>query len=58
MLSGYGKRLTDDQMNRLMAKASSDNPLWLSVACEEIRRLDLQATIDTKIEQLPEGLLR
>ena len=58
MLSRYGKQLSERQMSKLMWKVSSDNPLWLSVACEEIRRLDESSQIDDKIAELPEGLLR
>ncbi|KAK7100982.1 hypothetical protein V1264_023836 [Littorina saxatilis] len=57
MLNRYGKQLTEEQMTKLLSKTSSDNPLWLSVACEEIRRLDEDSHIDSKIAELPEGLL-
>ena len=58
MLNRYGKQLTEAQMSQLLSKTSSDNPLWLSVACEEIRRVDESSHIDDKIAELPEGLLR
>ncbi|XP_076462217.1 TPR repeat-containing protein DDB_G0287407-like [Babylonia areolata] len=57
MLNRYGKQLNEDQMSKLMSKESSDNPLWLSVVCEELRRLDENSHIDDKISELPEGLL-
>lgn len=57
MLARYGKQLTDQQMAKLLKKESSDNPLWLSVACEEIRHLDDSSQIDEKISELHEGLL-
>lgn len=58
MLDKYGKRFSEEQMAKLLAKESSDNPLWLCVACEEIRHLDESVHIDEKIAELPEGLLR
>ncbi|XP_025109541.1 telomerase protein component 1-like [Pomacea canaliculata] len=57
MLDKYGKRFSEEQMAKLLAKESSDNPLWLCVACEEIRHLDESVHIDEKIAELPEGLL-
>ena len=58
MLRRYGKELREEQMDQLLSKSSSENPLWLSVACEELRRLDENSQIDEKIVELPEGLLR
>ena len=35
----YNKRLDDSQMRLLLSKDGSANPLWLSLACEELRKL-------------------
>lgn len=57
VLSCHGKQLSEEQMAKLIAKSSSDNPLWLSVVCEELRRLDQDMLLEGIIDQLPEGLL-
>ncbi|KAK6179484.1 hypothetical protein SNE40_011834 [Patella caerulea] len=57
ILKRYNKSLTERQLNRLLRKESSENPLWLTVACEEIRLVEKKDTVDDKIESLPDGLL-
>ena len=56
MLDGYHK-LNRNQLNKLVTKKMSENPLWLSVACEELRLLSDQKKILDRIETLPDGLL-
>ncbi|KAJ8306173.1 hypothetical protein KUTeg_016718 [Tegillarca granosa] len=58
MLKKYGKTLSPNQMNQLLDKKSSENPLWLCVSCEELQLLELEDEIDRKIRELPDGLLK
>ena len=57
MLGRYNKRLDAEQMTSLLSKTSSDNPLWLSIACEELRVFGQFRMISDKINQLADGLL-
>ncbi|XP_033737542.1 LOW QUALITY PROTEIN: nephrocystin-3-like [Pecten maximus] len=57
LLKKYNRCLSTSQLGRLMAKQTSENPLWLTVACEEIRLLDDLCDVDRKIAELPESLL-
>ncbi|XP_035690264.1 telomerase protein component 1-like [Branchiostoma floridae] len=57
MLDKYNKRLDQHQMNSLLSKESSDNPLWLSVACEELRVYGVFEKVSDKINSLADGLL-
>lgn len=57
VLQKYNKRLTEEQMTSLLAKRSSDNPLWLSIALEELRIFGLFKILTQKIQSLPDGLL-
>ncbi|CAH1244024.1 TEP1 [Branchiostoma lanceolatum] len=57
MLSKYNKRLDHGQMNSLLSKDSSANPLWLSIACEELRVYGVFEKVSKKIEGLADGLL-
>ena len=57
MLGRYNKRLDVDQMNSLLSKESSQNPLWLSIACEELRIFGQFRLISDKINQIADGLL-
>ncbi|XP_071495043.1 telomerase protein component 1-like [Diadema antillarum] len=57
MLGKYNKKLDEDQMASLLAKESSQNPLWLAVACEELRVFGLFAKVTDKINSLADGLL-
>lgn len=58
MLGRYRRSLSEGQVEKLLAKESSENPLWLSVACEEIRLIDDPSVIDTTIDNLADGLLK
>ena len=57
LLAKYGKRLDTDQMCILLDKESSINPLWLSIAVEELRVYGNFRKVSEKIEQLADGLL-
>ncbi|XP_074643679.1 TPR repeat-containing protein DDB_G0287407-like [Tubulanus polymorphus] len=57
MLSRYHRVLTLPQLTTLLRKQSSENPLWLSFACEELRLVEDTQDLTEKIESLPEGLL-
>ncbi|XP_064604560.1 TPR repeat-containing protein DDB_G0287407-like isoform X2 [Liolophura sinensis] len=57
MLGRYRRSLSESQVEKLLAKESSENPLWLSVACEEIRLIDDSSVIDSTIDNLADGLL-
>lgn len=57
LLGRYNKRLDEEQMTCLLSKQSSENPLWLSIACEELRVFGHYRQISDKINQLADGLL-
>ncbi|XP_077982009.1 telomerase protein component 1-like [Glandiceps talaboti] len=57
MLGKYNKRLDREQMNNLLSKESSQNPLWLAIACEELRVFGVFHKINDKINTLADGLL-
>ncbi|CAH1785089.1 unnamed protein product [Owenia fusiformis] len=57
MLGKYNKALDTGQMDSLLSKTSSDNPLWLSLACEELRVFGNFRKVSDKINQLRDGLL-
>ncbi|XP_038068590.1 telomerase protein component 1-like isoform X1 [Patiria miniata] len=56
-LGKYTKRLDAQQMASLLSKDSSQNPLWLSVACEELRVFGSFESLSDKINSLADGLL-
>ncbi|XP_072172518.1 telomerase protein component 1-like [Diadema setosum] len=56
MLGRYNKKLDEAQMATLLAKESSQNPLWLSVACEELRVYGHFEKLTDKINTLKDGL--
>jgi len=57
LLGRYNKRLDAEQMSSLLAKQSSENPLWLSIACEELRVFGQFRELSDKINHLADGLL-
>jgi len=57
LLGKYNKTLDDDQMTSLLSKSSSENPLWLSIACEELRVFGRFREVSDKINTLADGLL-
>ncbi|XP_072035865.1 TPR repeat-containing protein DDB_G0287407-like isoform X2 [Amphiura filiformis] len=56
-LGQYQKRLDQQQMSSLLSKDSSQNPLWLAIACEELRVYGDFSTVTDKINSLSDGLL-
>ena len=54
----YSKRLDKEQMVSLLSKESSQNPLWLSIACEELRLYGTFEKLNDKINKLADGLLK
>ena len=56
VMGRYNKSLDEIQMASLFQKASSNNPLWLTVACEQLRHLE-GPQMTTKIDTLQDGLL-
>ncbi|XP_070560674.1 TPR repeat-containing protein DDB_G0287407-like [Ptychodera flava] len=57
MLGLYNKKLDATQCQVLLAKESSQNPLWLSIACEELRVHGDFFKVTDKIKSLADGLL-
>ena len=57
MLGRFNKRLHPEQMDMMLAKESSDNPLWLSIACEELRVFGIFEKVTEMIEGLGDGIL-
>ena len=58
LLGRYNKQLDAEQMSSLLAKQSSENPLWLSIACEELRVFGQFRELSDKINHLADGLLK
>ncbi len=56
-LGKFNKKLDLDQMIGLLSKKSSENPLWLSIACEELRVYGEFRKMNDKINTLADGLL-
>ena len=54
----YNKRLDDNQLDTLVSKQGSSNPLWLTLACEELRVFGQFEELIDKIENLPDDLIR
>ena len=57
LLMKFGKLLDKNQMTTLLDKESSKNPLWLSIAVEELRVYGDFRKVQEKIESLCDGLL-
>ena len=55
-LARYNKRLDEVQMELLLSKESSDNPMWLSLATEELRVFGVFREVNNKITKIPDGL--
>lgn len=53
----YNKRLDDRQMSMLLEKEGSANPLWLTLACEELRVYGVFNLMDEKIASLSDDLI-
>ncbi|RDD44593.1 Telomerase protein component 1 [Trichoplax sp. H2] len=57
VLTKFNKRLDNTQMELLLSKKASANPLWLSIACEELRVFGLFSKVTEMIKGLADGLL-
>ena len=58
-LSQYGKRLSEageDQMSRLLQKQHASNPLYLRLACEELRIAFSFASLTQRLDALPDAI--
>ncbi|XP_068096733.1 telomerase protein component 1-like isoform X2 [Hyperolius riggenbachi] len=55
-LSRYRKKLSPEQLDQLVQKSSSTNPLWLSLACEELRVFGVFEMLTRKIMGLPDSV--
>ncbi|XP_063769466.1 telomerase protein component 1-like [Pseudophryne corroboree] len=55
-LSRYSKTLSSEQLHQLLQKSSSSNPLWLSLACEELRVFGVFEMLTKKIMGIPDTL--
>ncbi|XP_075066984.1 telomerase protein component 1-like [Mixophyes fleayi] len=55
-LSRYSKTLSSEQLHQLLHESSSSNPLWLSLACEELRVFGVFEMLTKKIVGLPDTL--
>ena len=52
----YNKRLDEAQMEALASRNEACNPLWLSLACEELRIFGEFERLTSKITNLPDNL--
>ena len=52
----YNKRLDEEQMEVLASRKEACNPLWLSLACEELRIFGEFERLTSKIRNLPDNL--
>ncbi|XP_059178256.1 TPR repeat-containing protein DDB_G0287407-like isoform X2 [Physella acuta] len=50
-------KLSSDQVKSLLGKPSSENPLWLTLACQELKLANGEEKISEKIDSLPDSLL-
>ncbi|CAL1546769.1 unnamed protein product [Lymnaea stagnalis] len=57
MFKNNHNKLTTHQMRCLLDKPSSENPLWLTLACQEIKLVEGEGQVSDKISQLPDSLL-
>ena len=58
ILKLYNKRLDNEQLQKLVDKDGSSNPLWLTLACEELRVYGNFERLSEKIESLPDDLIK
>ena len=57
LLTQADHSLGPDQINMLLSKASSDNPLWLTIACKELSVTPDPTQHLQCIQDLPDALL-
>ena len=55
-LERYNKKLDTNQLNMLLEKSCAENPMWLSLAAEELRVYGNFRKLNEKIKQIPDGL--
>ncbi|KAM4049079.1 telomerase protein component 1-like [Anomaloglossus baeobatrachus] len=55
-LSHYSKILSAEQLHELLQKSSATNPLWISLACEELRVYGVFEMLTKKIIELSDTL--
>lgn len=55
-LKGYNKKLDERQMSILVGKKQSNLPLWLTIACEELRVFGEIRKLDEKVKSLDDEL--
>ena len=51
-LAQYNKKLDEDQMTELISANEARNPLWLALACEELRMFGVFERLTVKIKEL------
>ena len=56
-LRTFNKLLHPEQMEELMTKEGSKYPLWLTLACEELRVFGSFELLTDKIQSLPDELI-
>lgn len=57
ILAEYNKRLDNEQLEILTSKPDAGRPLWLTVACEELRVFGDFRKLTQKINNLPEDMI-
>jgi nephrocystin-3 len=55
-LKGYNKKLDDKQLSSVVSKRESNLPLWLTIACEELRVYGEVRKLDDRIATLHDEL--
>ncbi|XP_039627705.1 telomerase protein component 1-like isoform X2 [Polypterus senegalus] len=55
-LSRYNKRLSSRQLELLLSKRSSLSPLWMTLACEELRLFGVFERVTHLIQSFPDSL--
>lgn len=58
MMSKYNKRMSSCQIEKLLGHTSSENTLWLTIACEELCQYGRSGAVDERINCLPDGILK
>ncbi|EDV28707.1 Telomerase protein component 1 [Trichoplax sp. H2] len=56
-LAKFNKQLDEEQMAKLLSKKGSSNPLWLSIACEELRIFGIFDKVTEKIDGLADDVV-
>ena len=56
LFTQYNKRLDEEQLEMLASQKDAGNPLWLALACEELRLFGEFERLTNKIRELPDNL--